>query len=366
MAILIVTRSSDREAPAAVTRALEARGERVYRFDTDLFPTELQLTLDEDGGGQLRGPAGVLDLEELTAVWYRRSATGERIPHELDPQLRLPSVEESRRVVFGMMAALGVFQLDALENVRRAEHKPLQLKLARALGMEVPRTLMTNEPEAVRAFAASCPDGVVTKMMASFAVYGQQGEEQVVFTTPLSARELEELEGLDLCPMTFQERVPKALELRVTVVGSEVMAASIDSQAVPDAREDWRRQGVALIDAWKPYTLPELVQAQVLGMMEALGLNYGAFDFIVTPEGRHVFLEVNPAGEFVWLTRSPGLPIAEALADVLSGRAARRFRPRPLSRVGLPATGRAPPRRSGAGGSRAVGPPAGASAGEGG
>jgi D-alanine-D-alanine ligase-like ATP-grasp enzyme len=24
----------------------------------------------------------------------------------------------------------------------------------------------------------------------------------------------------------------------------------------------------------------------------------GAADFIVTPEGRHVFLEVNPAGEF--------------------------------------------------------------------
>jgi D-alanine-D-alanine ligase-like ATP-grasp enzyme len=58
--------------------------------------------------------------------------------------------------------------------------------------------------------------------------------------------------------------------------------------------------------------------------MDALGLNYGALDFIVTPEGRHVFLEVNPAGEFMWLMRYPGLPIAEALADVLAGRVARR------------------------------------------
>ena len=64
--------------------------------------------------------------------------------------------------------------------------------------------------------------------------------------------------------------------------------------------------------------------------MDALGLNYGAFDFIVTPEGRHVFLEVNPAGEFMWLMRNPGLPIHEALADVLSGRAARRLGPKPL------------------------------------
>ncbi|MBN1206552.1 MAG: MvdD family ATP-grasp ribosomal peptide maturase [Myxococcaceae bacterium] len=331
MTTLIVTRSTDHEAPAAVAHALEARGERAYRFDTDLFPTQIRLTLDEAGGGRLSGPAGVLELAEVTSVWYRRSATGAGIPQELDPQLRQPSVEESRRMVFGMLAALGAFQLDAIEQVRRAEHKPLQLELARTLGLEVPRTLMSNDPEAVRAFAASCPGGVVTKMMASFAVYDAQGQEQVVFTTPLEAEELEDLEGLDLCPMTFQERISKALELRVTVVGDRVMAAAIDSQVLPRARNDWRREGLALVDAWQPYSLPEPVEARVLGLMEALGLNYGAFDFIVTPEGRHVFLEVNPAGEFTWLMQYPGLPIAEALADVLVGRAARRRAPRLLT-----------------------------------
>jgi len=62
----------------------------------------------------------------------------------------------------------------------------------------------------------------------------------------------------------------------------------------------------------------------VLKLMDALGLNYGALDFIVTPEGSHVFLEVNPSGEFMWLMHYPGLPIAEALADVLSGQGVRR------------------------------------------
>jgi glutathione synthase/RimK-type ligase-like ATP-grasp enzyme len=324
MAVLIVTHTQDNEASRVVAHALEARGERVYRFDTDLFPTQLQLSLDEAGGGRLSGPEGVLDLAEVSSVWYRRNATGSRIPQDMDPQLRKPSVEESRRLMYGTLAALDVFQLDAVEQVRRAEHKPLQLALARSLGLEVPRTLMTNDPEAVRAFAASCPGGVVTKMMSSFAVYDAQGVEQVVFTTPLSAEELEDLDGLELCPMTFQERLSKALELRVTVVGDQVMAAAIDSQALPGAREDWRREGVALIDAWRPYTLPEPVRAQVLKLMEALRLNYGAFDFIVTPEGRHVFLEVNPSGEFMWLMRYPGLPIAEALADVLSGQGVRR------------------------------------------
>ncbi|MFY0573782.1 MvdC/MvdD family ATP grasp protein [Cystobacter fuscus] len=56
MTILIVTHSKDNDAPVSVARALESRGERVYRFDTDLFPTTVQLSLDERGRGGCPGP----------------------------------------------------------------------------------------------------------------------------------------------------------------------------------------------------------------------------------------------------------------------------------------------------------------------
>jgi hypothetical protein len=58
--------------------------------------------------------------------------------------------------------------------------------------------------------------------------------------------------------------------------------------------------------------------------MDFFVLNYGAVDLIVTPDGRHVFLEVNPVGEFFWLERHPGLPVSDAIADVLLGLAPRR------------------------------------------
>ena len=59
-------------------------------------------------------------------------------------------------------------------------------------------------------------------------------------------------------------------------------------------------------------------------LVSELGLNYAACDFIKTPDDRHVFLEVNAVGEFFWLQRTPGLPIVEAIADVLTGRVPRR------------------------------------------
>jgi len=336
MTVLIITHSEDNESSARVAAAVEARGVRAYRLDTDLYPTDLRISIADEPTmgarphGTIVGPAGELSLEEISALYYRRFNVGARIPTDLDRQLRVPSIEESRRVVHGLMAVLaatGVFALDRLDVLRRAELKSLQLALARRVGLDVPRTLVSNDPAAVRAFAARTPAGIVTKMMASFAIHDPEGREQVVFTNPVSQEDLADLDGLSLCPMTFQERVDKALELRVTVVGDRVMAASIDSNALPRSRTDWRREGVALLDAWKHYELPADVHAKTLALMDALGLNYGAFDFIVTPEGRHVFLEVNPAGEFMWLLHAPGLPVDEALADVLCGRSPRRLRP---------------------------------------
>lgn len=194
MTVLIVTHSQDNDAVDRVAAAVEARGVRARRFDTDRFPTETTISiLDEPGVGDSRprgwivGPQGELALEEISAVYYRRSQVGGRIPADLDPQLRAPSIEESRRVVHGLMAMLqagGVFVLDRLEVVRRAQLKSLQLALARRVGLEVPRTLVSNDPTAVRAFAARNPEGIITKMMASFAVLDEGGASRWCSPTP--------------------------------------------------------------------------------------------------------------------------------------------------------------------------------------
>ena len=157
---------------------------------------------------------------------------------------------------------------------------------------------------------------MVTKMLSSFAIY-DDGKELVVFTNPVKPEDLADLSGLKLCPATFQELVPKSLEIRTTVVGRRVMSASIDSQVSARATHDWRRDGVRMIKEWQPYQLPVEVEERILRLMEYFSLNYGAIDIILTPDGKHVFLELNPCGEFFWLERSPGLPVADAIADVL-------------------------------------------------
>lgn len=320
--VVVITRTDDITGMhGELRKELEARDVAVMRFNTDEFPTIAQVTFGQDEGREvLRFQVGNQNmlLDANDAIWYRRANWGGKIPQDMDKQLRHGCVQETEACLRGVLAAAPCFVLDPPEMVRKNGHKPMQLRLAKRLGLETPRTLITNDVEAARAFIAACPQGVIAKMLGGFPIYDENGVEQVVFTTALTAQHLDKLDGLRFCPMVFQERVEKKLELRVTVIGSRMFAAAVDSQRTHGAEIDWRERGVTLLQSWTPYTLPVDVEQKLGAYMAAIGMQYSAIDLIVEPSGRHVFLEANPAGECFWIQyNSPHFPLAEALADVL-------------------------------------------------
>jgi hypothetical protein len=60
--------------------------------------------------------------------------------------------------------------------------------------------------------------------------------------------------------------------------------------------------------------LPPETTGKLHALMQRLGLVYGAIDLRLTPEGRDVFFEINPAGQFLYIEYATGQPIAAALA----------------------------------------------------
>jgi glutathione synthase/RimK-type ligase-like ATP-grasp enzyme len=164
-------------------------------------------------------------------------------------------------------------------------------------------------------------------VVSKFFRTDEAGEIESVYTNLVTPETLEDLHGLYLCPMIFQARVPKALELRVTVVGHQVFTAAVDSQIAAEARVDWRRDQGPLCDAWRPYALPTEVEEKLLRLLDHFRLNFGAIDLILTPGGQYVFLEVNPLGSFAWLEHGlweGRFPVSGAVADLLLGRTPRR------------------------------------------
>jgi hypothetical protein len=63
--------------------------------------------------------------------------------------------------------------------------------------------------------------------------------------------------------------------------------------------------------------------------MQAFGLNFGCFDFIVSKRDEIIFLECNCNGQWLWVQERTGQPIGEAIAGqlLLHSKTTDHFRP---------------------------------------
>jgi glutathione synthase/RimK-type ligase-like ATP-grasp enzyme len=104
----------------------------------------------------------------------------------------------------------------------------------------------------------------------------------------------------------------------VTIVGDQFFTAAIDSQAHPISVEDWRAGFEYEVQPkLTRHGLPQEIKDKCLAFMKLQGLDYGAMDFIVTPEGDYIFLENNPSGQWIWVEYDLGYPIANSIVDLL-------------------------------------------------
>jgi glutathione synthase/RimK-type ligase-like ATP-grasp enzyme len=115
----------------------------------------------------------------------------------------------------------------------------------------------------------------------------------------------------------YQEFLPKAYDIRVTIVGRKLFAVSIDSQSDPSAVIDWRKTENPLLPH-APIELPAPLQRSLMELMSRLSLAYGAIDLVLTPDGRYIFLEINPNGQWLWIDEMLSLGISHSIAERLS------------------------------------------------
>jgi glutathione synthase/RimK-type ligase-like ATP-grasp enzyme len=314
--VLVLTHAADHFVIERVAEALTRRGARAFRFDTDLFPGEARLSAraGADPAHRLLCRGEELDLERVSAVWLRKIWTP-RLDERLDPKLRAGALRESAAALLGFLDGLHRARwIDPPDAVRGAENKLRQLRIASEVGLDVPRTLMTNDPEAVRAFRNE-HGSIVAKMLTPLSV-GMEHQPFSVRTSLVRDEDLAHLDSLRHAPMVFQELVEKEVELRVACVGARAFVGAIDASRSERGRVDWRsaRPDEA---RWTAGELPVDVVASLRALLRRLRLRQGAVDLIRTPQGRHVFLEINPVGEWGMLERDLGLPIADAIAGEL-------------------------------------------------
>jgi hypothetical protein len=305
----------------AVKHALETKGHEAVIWHTADFPTRQSASILLRPGEPtewkiLSEHLALGSGRPFDVVWYRRPVPPV-MDEALHPSDQRVAQRESEHFMRGLwrLLAPAAFWVNPFYPRESPPPKPLQLHAAQEAGLRIPATLCSNDPREIRAFLAGLGGEGIFK---PFYPAQWRKTDGVAHTLTSSVR-LGDLPGDDvlrLCPGIFQERLEKAFELRVTWMGAMPIAALLHSQAVPEAELDWRAA------SWRvpvvPATLPEPVLVGCRRLMKALGLVFGCFDFVVTPTGEHVFLEVNEMGQFLWLEQcADELPLLDAFTEFL-------------------------------------------------
>lgn len=303
--ILIITHKDDYTADYVIDK-LNCKGLPYYRFNCeDYLTTGLSIDFDKIDRVSLGSNSN------FSSAWYRRlklpyidtEHKGEKIflLHEIDALYK------------NLFTQIQCKWLSSPAAVEQAENKLLQLSLAQQVGFNIPKTLITTSREELFSFAKKNHKTIIKPLHSGRVTYNT-AESKLIFTNILSEEIVDNLGDYELTPAIYQSYIEKAYELRVTVVGDDIFAAKIDSTLYPDSLTDWRKGKVQ----FEQYRLPTNIKQKCLALLAKLGISFGAFDLVCDPHGEYHFIEVNPNGQWVWIEKDTGLPIADAIIKFLS------------------------------------------------
>lgn len=205
---------------------------------------------------------------------------------------------------------------------KRANSKMVQSSLAVELGMEIPPTCMSNSKNHVVDFAKNYEEMGIKTLRAHWMerddglVYDLT--TQKVKSSSLSAKPEE---AFSMAPVFIQKYIPKKYELRVTVMGPHFFTCKLHSQEQSEETGaiDWR-QGYDFGLRHEMIETPDILRDFCTKFLRRLHINFGCFDFILTPDDRTVFLECNPNGQWGWIEDECKVPMSEAIVDCLVNR----------------------------------------------
>ncbi|ARU17752.1 MvdC/MvdD family ATP grasp protein [Croceicoccus marinus] len=310
--ILLVTNKRDLTTDFIVVE-LRRRGRAFHRLNTEDLP-QASVRFNPRAGGSWAIDSSDLNLrlEDVGAAYYRRPGSPEPAGAR-DEATAKYLADEWSAVTKGLWNALEGRWLSSPFAILRAEDKPRQLATASALGFDVPETLISNDFAAASAFVAKA--GAIGKPLRhSLVERGEAGE--VLFTARLDPLKPIDRTAVSLAPVIYQHEVRKAYDVRATVIGDRVFAVAIHSQDHDETTVDWR-SGTRLDLRHEAIELPANIIDKCRALTQKLDLRYGAIDLIADQDGRYWFLEINPNGQWAWIERRTGLPLASAIVDEL-------------------------------------------------
>ena len=271
-----------------------------YQIEYNLQDDAMEISFDSDTFS--------VDASTLKSVFFRAPVflRNTNKQHSLNDQVYRSQWSSFIR---NMIVFTNALWMNHPVSTYRAENKLYQLKLAKEYGLTTPVTWVANH-----ASSHIKPKANYIIKSIDTALFHDSQQEYFTYSTQMSGQELIESE-LRLAPVIIQEFLSNKTDIRATIVDNAIFAAAITTEG-RSIEGDWRKTNKDKL-TYTPIELPQQICNQLLKLMHALSLSFGGVDLALVG-GQYYFIEVNPTGEWGWLSTNSIFPIEKEIVDALS------------------------------------------------
>lgn len=326
--IIVLSQDKGETTTEAVLDWIEALGGDCIRINGEDFHRELRFSFSiKDGKDTLLLRHGEMPQNvPAKAIWFRRWHSQEKFGIDLytdDHQFSLDVESHLRKELSGVLQALTVAWKSAPWLTSPREIKPNKLEILRiatSIGLNVPATLVTNNKDDLSDFMSKHPE-IITKALTESEGFHLSGSLYLTYTAEVLAQDVNTLPQL-FFPSLFQEKLQKLYELRVFFLDGDCYTMALFTQKERRSSIDSRNYSRGRPIRGVPYNLPSAMKEKIAELMSRLGLTTGSIDLVYTHDRRYVFLEVNPVGQFEFVSERCNYGLEKKVAQSLIRRAA--------------------------------------------
>jgi ATP-GRASP peptide maturase of grasp-with-spasm system len=191
------------------------------------------------------------------------------------------------------------------------------LRYAKEVGLLIPHTLISTEKSQVHEFNRNRE--LITKSLHASPFIHDRMKKTILegYTTAINPGDLENVNSEYIFPSLVQEKLDKKYELRIFYLDRKCYPMAIFSQRDKQTEIDFRRYNKAKPNRMMKCSIPAELAERIVQLMDRIGLNTGSLDFVKTKDNKYVFLEVNPVGQFGFVSDNCNYNLEKIIAEKL-------------------------------------------------
>ena len=255
----------------------------------------------------LKEPNDYINNTLINSIWYRRPYSGvddlklnlcdSEIPSEIVNAHIKYNFKTFKDFILNQFSCkkLGSYKITGL-------NKPQVLLLAKKNGIDIPSTIITNSKKDLYSFFKKNKYSIINKALEESFKYTS---EEANYWISNKTEEINNLDNISshFAPSIFQEKIKKKYEIRSFFLDGAFFSACIFSQNNEKTKVDFRNYDWDKPNRIVPFKLPNEIEIKIASLMKDVGLNTGSIDLIRGIDDKYYFLEINPVGQYGFISK---------------------------------------------------------------